>query len=93
MKSKQFFAGILISSFLLTAASGCMEKSKPITDIATIEQKSSGTAIYELASGNSSKTDEEERKRAYSEFSVTVQKMPGAKTSWSLPTPCFSRWR
>ena len=70
MKSKQFFAGILISSFLLTAASGCMEKSKPITDIATIEQKSSGTAIYELASGNSSKTDEEERKRAYSEFSV-----------------------
>ena len=70
MKSKQFFAGILISSILLTAASGCTKKSKPASDISTIEQKSSGNAIYELASGNSSKTDDAELQRAYSEFSV-----------------------
>ncbi len=70
MRLKQLFAGILISSFLLSTGSGCSKKTKSRSNIATIDQAGNGNAIYELASVKNGKTEasKEELKEAYSEF-------------------------
>ena len=68
MKAKKLFAGILISSILLSTASGCAKKTKTKSGLATIDKDNGNDAIFELVSGKSakSKSDDEDLKKAYS---------------------------
>ncbi|MBO4687894.1 MAG: serpin family protein [Clostridiales bacterium] len=72
MKSKRLFAGILISSMLLSMGTGCSKKSADSPSVETIEQKASGNAIYELVSAKSAKekSSDEDLQKAYSEFAL-----------------------
>ena len=72
MRTRKFLAGILISSMLLSMGSGCAKKSKTVSEVGTIEKKSSGNEIFELASAKDakSKSSDEELKKAYSEFAL-----------------------
>ncbi|MBR5424947.1 MAG: serpin family protein [Clostridiales bacterium] len=76
MKAKKLFAGILISSILLSTASGCAKKTKTKSGLATIDKDNGNDAIFELVSGKSakSKSDDEDLKKAYSEFVLGLAK-------------------
>ena len=70
MKAKKLIACILTSSLLLSTGTGCAKKTKTKSGLTTIDKGNGRDAIFELVSGKSakSKTDDEELKKAYSEF-------------------------
>ena len=74
MKSRQLFAGIMISSILLSMGTGCSKKTKTKSQIATLDQASNGNALYDQISSKSyeGKTKDEKLKKAYSEFVVEM---------------------
>lgn len=72
MKVKKLIATTLTASLLLATATGCSKGTKSKSNIETIKQDNSNTAIYELASSKSykNKSSDEKLKRAYSEFAI-----------------------
>lgn len=74
MRSRQLFAGILISSILLSMGTGCSKKTKSKTksNIAMLDQASGENAIYDQVASKKTKgkSNDEELKKAYSEFVV-----------------------
>ena len=84
MKTKRMMAALLTSSLLLSMAAGCAKKEKkpkrtqkPSNNVQTTERPSNQTAIFELMNAqaqNPGSVDEEELKKAYSQFVFGVMK-------------------